>query len=188
MGSADAAIENAQPLSPSGTPLPGDIPPYTPVVIMVCRHIVKPSAALPDTHAPGSTGNQAGNDVAGQEPVFANLDRREIPIRYRRHPEVKADHRGSSVRATTQAVSPAVLAHRPLANSHIGAGGVERHLSGACLRCVALVQTIRLTMSDEKLPARHLPADQVGEVPPFLGRDDEIEVVPFAPGGIRCCR
>src|SRR4051812_41635469 len=157
MGSADAAIENAQPLSPSGTPLPGNIPPYTPVVIMVCRHIVELSAALPDTHAPGSTGNQAGNDVAGEETVFADLDRREIPIGFRRHPEVKADHRGLSGCATTQAVSPAFLAHRPVANSHIGASGVERHLIGASLRCVALVQTIRLTMSDEKLPARPLP-------------------------------
>src|SRR3954464_14266190 len=43
-------------------------------------------------------------------------------------------------------------------------------------------------MCDEKLPAGHLPADQVGDVPPLLGRDDQIEVVPFAPGGIRCCR
>src|SRR5688572_8930305 len=76
----EPAIQEADPASPGGTPLPGDIPPDAPVVIMIRRDVGEAATALPDADVPGTASYEAWDDVPGHKPLIPELDRRKIAV------------------------------------------------------------------------------------------------------------
>src|SRR4029079_4147519 len=120
-----SAIQQGQAFTLPRAPLPGDVTPDTPVVIVIGRNLMKFPAAPSHADGAGSMSDQAGDDVAGDELVTPQLDRREITVGRGLQGDIDSYRPRGSRRAAHQMVDPTALGHRASPHDQICPGSVD---------------------------------------------------------------
>ena len=196
-GTVHASVEQAHPLPLRGSPLPGDVAPDAPVVVVIRLRVAHLDAA---TRRAGATRRRRGerrHHVPGEEVVLAKLHRREVAVGLRSHDEIEL-RPAHGRRARPRAGDTRRPADAPSCRRWRGPHGRCRMLTcgRGHLRAVAIVAAVGPAVRHQHPAApagsaigqAHLAADQEGEVPPLVRAGHQVEVVPLAPGRVAGAR
>src|SRR5262249_13604715 len=126
VGAVHSAVQKAECRSPRRAPFPRHIAPDAPVVIVVGPGVGQPVAASGDAHDTRRERAEAGNDIAGQELVFAKLDRGEVAIAPGAKLKLEANLTRWTGGARREVVDAVALTHPAFPNPKICPSGVER--------------------------------------------------------------
>jgi hypothetical protein len=93
-------------------------------VVVVSRGVLYPDTAGSDADLAGAHSSKSGNDVARDELILAQLDRREISVGQRMDLELEIQQTSRGRCAGLEQVHAASLAHAAASESEIGVCGI----------------------------------------------------------------
>src|SRR5262249_38537904 len=98
-----------QPVTACRTPFPRYSPPDPPIVIVVSRRIRHVATATRDAERTARPSDESGHDVAREQRLLSQLDRRKVPVGFRTELEAYLRVTGGTRRRSRQAIDAAVL-------------------------------------------------------------------------------